>query len=108
MMGRKQEQELYFMLSMFSSFTAYKRFALRGAGFFTLDRENVIKFTEAFATYIIIVYQFQPIMDFEYSDNDPYPFASQNLNNDENNTAIELHDMVASFLRNLEKNDFID
>jgi len=39
MLGRKSDDELYFMLSMFSSYTAYKKLELAGGGYYYMNKE---------------------------------------------------------------------
>ncbi len=39
MLGRKTDEELYFMLSMFSSYTAYKKMEISTGGYYSMSKE---------------------------------------------------------------------
>lgn len=39
MLGRKTDEELYFMLSMFSSYTAYKKMEISAGGYYYISKE---------------------------------------------------------------------
>lgn len=65
MLGRRTDEELYFALSMFSSYTAYKKLQLCGGGYFYLDKEFIIGIISTIFSYFIITYQFQPTLDFK-------------------------------------------
>lgn len=39
MLGRKTDEELYFMLSMFSSYTAYKKMEISAGGYYYMNKE---------------------------------------------------------------------
>ncbi|CAL8106901.1 unnamed protein product [Orchesella dallaii] len=63
MLGRKSDDELYFMLSMFSSYTAYKKMELTGGGYYYMNKDFIIGLISNALSYFIILYQFQPVMD---------------------------------------------
>lgn len=42
MLGKRSDEELYFTVSMFSSYTCYKLVRLRGGGFFYFDKELLV------------------------------------------------------------------
>ncbi len=67
--GRRTNEELYFLLTMFASYTAYKRIELSAGGYFYLNKEFLIGVISAILSYFIIIYQFQPKLG-EFRDRD--------------------------------------
>ncbi|CAG7731070.1 unnamed protein product [Allacma fusca] len=64
MLGRKADEELYFMLSMFSSYTSDNPIALCGGGFFVCNKEYIIGVVATIISYFTLVFQFEPQLDF--------------------------------------------
>jgi hypothetical protein len=65
MLGRKADEELYFMLSMFCSYTSDNPIALRGGGFFVCNKEYIIGVVATVISYFTLVFQFEPQLDFK-------------------------------------------
>lgn len=70
-LGRRTDEELYFMLSMFASFTAYKKMELSGGGYFYMNKEFIIGIVSTVFSYFIILYQFGPILDAKTETGSP-------------------------------------
>lgn len=64
-LGRKTDEELYFALSMYSSYTAFKKLEVSGGGYFYLNKEFIVGVVSTILSYFIIIYQFNPKLDFE-------------------------------------------
>ncbi|ODN01126.1 hypothetical protein Ocin01_05567 [Orchesella cincta] len=73
LLGRQTDEELYFMLSMFNSFTSYRRIELSGGGYFFMNKEFIVGLFSTILSYFIILAQFRPVMDYHPTEYDENP-----------------------------------
>ncbi|CAL8126820.1 unnamed protein product [Orchesella dallaii] len=57
LLGRQTDEELYFMLSMFNSFTSYRRIELSGGGYFFMNKEYALKVEDSFRHFLQQIHQ---------------------------------------------------
>jgi len=65
LLNRNNDHEMYFLMTINTGFSAFKRVEYYGGHFFYVNKEMCVTILSTTLSYFIIIYQFQPILDHQ-------------------------------------------
>lgn len=69
MVGRRQDEDLLFVLSMYASFNSHNPLEFNGANLFFINKDFVQEIASTIFSYFIILLQFMPPLDTDHDSN---------------------------------------